>query len=83
MAGMSIIRCVEHVRGTDTRIYNIYITKHQLNKLPDWLYMKLRIHFFGHVTRTKWTGFSIQANDELEAAMRFHQFWAGLPKKQA
>ena len=54
----------------DPRSFHVYITLKQLHKLPRWV-IRLSRHCI----------VVIQAEDELQAAIRFNKLWAGLPKE--
>ena len=62
----------------DPRSFHVYITLKQLYKLPRWV--REQIHWI-YATESRHCIVVIQAEDELQASIRFNKLWAGLPKE--
>ncbi len=58
---------------------NVRITLHALRSLPKWV--QDHLHWEYVMENNKHCALQIQANDELEALVRFKKLWAGLPKE--
>lgn len=63
----------------DPRSFHVYITLKQLHKLPRWV--REQIHWMYAAMNDRHCAIVIQAEDELQAAIRFNKLWAGLPKE--
>ena len=61
-----------------TDCYAVYITRHQVDKLPAWVrrIVTWHIHF-----NDRHLYLVVYAVDEMQAFVRFQQLWAGLPKE--
>ena len=69
---------IEQTRWGEGQWYRLYFHNYHMKKLPKWVAGMAK--FYGNGDRHVWI--NVQGRDELEAIIRFHEFWTSLPKNK-